>query len=76
MRWRAVTSELFIALCIAMAVSSYWGNALDAALAGTAFFCSLILQANLMHVFLRSYLGPALQESLLDEEQDAILPPI
>lgn len=75
LRWRSVAAELAIAFCVAMAASAYWGNALDAALAFAGFVFFLAIQGNLIYVFLRDYLGSALQESMLEDDQAAISPP-
>lgn len=75
LRWRSIAAETALAFSIAAGFSSFWGNALDVTLSGLALLCSIALQANLIYVFLGNYLGSALQESMLNEEQNSIVPP-
>lgn len=72
---RAVGAELLIAIFLALTISSYWGNTLDIIVAALAFFVAVGLQANLVYLFFAKYLGPALQESILNGEKDEIRPP-
>lgn len=72
---RAIGAELAIAFFIALSVSSYWGNALDVTVAIFALFVGIGIQANVVFVFFAKYLGPALEESILNDSKEEIRPP-
>lgn len=72
---RATGAEFAIAVFLGLGLSSYWGNALDIVVAAFALLVGIGLQANIVYIFFAKYLGPALQESILNDSKDEIRVP-
>lgn len=66
--------ELSIAISISLLASSYWGNLLDGLVGASAMLIAILIQAYFMHFFFSTYLGPALQEAIINGSQDVIRP--
>lgn len=69
-----VTIELLIAISISLIISSHWGNSLDIIAGTSAMLIAILVQGYFMNFFFSTYLGPALQEAILNGSQDVIRP--
>lgn len=66
LRFFSVGAEFSISIFLSLMIASYWGNALDIAVAGVAFILSFAMHGSYVYFFYSTYLGPALQENLLN----------
>lgn len=69
-----VMIELLIAISISLLASSHWGNLLDSLVGTSAMLIAIIVQVYFMHFFFSAYLGPALQEAIINGSKDVIRP--